>query len=205
MTIPFKNTWLACLGMMLLVTGCAKYSPKPLGRSYGVSQESEGVFVAAHMLSYNDCKRVFSRNIEKKGYKAVQLSITNNSDHTYVLDGQQIRLNLEPVRYVARDMQLKTVKRVLTWVVPGILFMPVLFPMIYIGAFDGTKCVLANRKLMADFQQRCIDRSSRLHILPQSTTTRVMFIRNENYCSKLLLTLDSLTDGQSDLRYTISL
>ncbi len=191
--------------LAFVVPGCGKYSPKPLGHSYGVEQELDGIAVAAHTLSYSDCRRVFSRNIEKKDYKAIQLTLSNHSDQTYILNGASINLNLEPVRYVARDMHLNVVKRTVTWVVPGILLMPVLFPMIYVGLVDGTKSAIANRNLNNDFEQRCIDRNARLYLHPGKTITKVMFVRQENFYKKLKFTVESLDGARQDLAYTIAL
>lgn len=185
--------------------GCAKYSPKSLGPSLGEEQELDGIVVAAHTLSYNDAKRIFSRDIEKKDYKAIQLSITNHSDNTYLLHGSSISLNLEPVRYVARDMQLNAAKRTLMWAVPGFLLLPVLFPLVYVGIVDGCKSLYANRQLSHDFVARCIDRHSNIYLQPGKTVNKIMFVSRDNFYKKLTLKIESLHEERKDLLYKIAL
>ncbi len=201
-----KKYALLYLSVIILVApGCAKYSPKPIGHSFGIEQELDGIAVAAHTLSYNDCRRVFSRNIEKKDYKAIQLSISNHSEQTYILNGQSINLCLEPVKGVARDMHLHVAKRTLTWMIPGFLLLPVLFPLIYVGLYDGTKSMICNRQLNHDFQKRCIDRSARVYLSPGTTINKIMFVRQENFYKKLVFTVESLESANKDLRYTVAL
>ncbi len=197
------NITLLCL--LTIASGCARYTPKPLAPSIGREQEKNAVIAAAHVLSYNDCRRTFSRNIEKKDYRAIQLSITNNKDETYVLHGNTIDFIIEPISYVAKDMHLNVAKRVLTWEVPGILLIPLLWPFIYIGIVDGCKSSWANHKLDSDFNDRCIDRNSIVYIKPHTTIHKIMFIRQENFYKKLSFQLESFDDHEQNIDFKLSL
>lgn len=186
---------------LFLVTGCAKYKPQPFAPSFGEKKEDCSVIVSANTFSANDGPRFFSRNIQKKGYKAIQLTITNNSDLVYVLDGRTINLYLEPINFVSKDFHLDAGKRALWWIIPGI----VSWPFLIVAAVDGIKSSNANSSLDRDFRKRCIDHTSHVEIYPHSTISKVMFVADENYTRKFSLKLGSLAELPNDVSFELSI
>ncbi len=186
-----------------IITGCAKYKPHPFAPSFGPKQVEAGVESAAHTLSVSDCKHTFSRNVEKKGYKTIQLTITNNTEKAYVLNARSINLPLESISFITKKAQIKALNRGLLWVIPSLFIFGI--PFLIVAACDGGMSSSANSKLAHDFKERCIDFSSQVEIPPHSTTNRMMFVAQENYGRILSFNLKSQSETENNLKFRLSI
>lgn len=178
--------------------GCAKYTPRELQKPIGLSKEVENVKVTAAVLTDADCHYYFSRRMASKGFVAVQLMIQNKGKETFVLDMNDVGLQLEDQRSIARALHLNTFNRVVAYLIPSLFLWPFIIP----AAVEGVKSNNANRSLDRDFSRRIIDGDSRLIIRPGSTVNKVMVVRNENLQSSFDLVIQN---KNTKIRYPLTL
>ena len=160
-----KKIFFGCVTFVFLLfaTGCVKYSPAPLQRpAKKAVQERGGVQVGARMLSDRECKHHFGRRVHHKGYEVIQISITNNTNSPYVLDGRDVSLELESSALTAKNLHFNTKKRVLFWGLGALFIWPLIIP----AVVDGINSSDANRKMNCDFERNVIDSNSLVTVQP---------------------------------------
>ena len=173
---------LLTVSIVLLATlpNCAKYKPRPLSTPRGIVHEKEGVEVAKQALSEEDSKRYFDRRFVVRGYQPIQLHISNNSNKTYYLDANNIKLPLEPVRIVSRKLHRDIGWKATKYFVIGGPFW---------AAIEGFRSHEVNKEIDNDLLDRSIDENDIIKIKPYGVVNRVMFVSNTNYVSKFELSL----------------
>ena len=186
---------------MLVLSSCAKYKPKTLHTSIGKAQTKQGVTLSAHAFTEQDCRYYFSRRMLSKGYQPIQLSFKNNSNKTYVLDTRDISVSLERVHRVAKDCHLNTAGRVASWGVASLFLWPFLIPTVV----DGVKASKANKKLDRDFERRALDVGSKIHIYPQESVHKIMFVDQQNYRQKFDVILRSEENSLDSIKFNVNL
>lgn len=169
-----------------LFSSCAKYTPHNFHQPIGVRQEQQRVTLVASALDENDCKYYFSRKVIAKGYQPIQLMIRNDSDKTYVLDGQSIDLQLVDKSFIAKELHLDVAHRVISWGIAGLFLWPFIIP----AAVEGVKATSANKRLSIDFNDRAIDNDSYITLAPRMALNKVMFVRYENFAPEFTVTLN---------------
>lgn len=206
------------VSLIVIASGCAKYKPHPLSQPCTPEEikcdKSEMVTlnddlneivemddedhrrnpknkmdltVVAHVLGEGDCRYYFSRKIVSKGYKPVQLYIKNNGNKNYILNASSINLPIEYRDRVADKLHLDAVPRVLGWGVAGLFCWPFLIP----AAVECFKVPKANKALDEDFDHKVIDINSKYEIKPGATFNKVFFVREDEFDTKLKLSLVS--------------
>lgn len=172
----------AFLAAGILLVGCAKYRPTSFATPNSVVEKKNNISASAQLLSDGDCKRYFSRKIGKKGYKAVQIHIDNQSSQKIILDASTINMHVENKDYVASRLHIDMTPRVVGWGVAGLLACPLFWIPAAVEAVNVPK---ANKSLDADFDNRAIDANSRITINPQAKFNMVFFVRKENVTNEL--------------------
>ncbi len=162
----------------LLITGCAKHKPQSLHYMPGNIHEQQQVEISTKTFSNLDCKTYLgTEKIVKKGYRPIQIMITNKSDKTFVLNGSNISIPLERGKQVARRCHYNTLARVAGWGVGGLF----VWPLFLVAAAEGINSIKANKDMDLDFAQRSLYTSDQIVIAPHSSTNKIMFVTNENY------------------------
>jgi hypothetical protein len=206
-----------CTGALLL-SGCAKYSPKPLGMPNVIGQEKNGLLVQAAPLSSDECKYVFNNcSPRSKGYEVIQLAVTNKTEQVYTLDAKNISLPLASARHVAHLVGFGVAWPIALWTVLGVpstLCLAMIglgtsnpgmfkFAWCYGGVVTGLTAssvvhrVRANKDIVRDFEQRAISNDSTIVIDPHSIMNRVMFVEKKKYKQSFDLGLINQTTGEA--------
>lgn len=188
----FNLSFLLVAGILLL-SGCAKYNAHKLAEPVGVVHQTNNVEVKAEALTDADCHYYFSRRALSKGYQPIQLCIKNGSNQNYILKANNIDLQIESRKNVARSLQLNTTGRVVGWGLPGLIAWPFFIP----AAVEGVKASDANKKLNDDFNQRVLNNDSRIVIAPGSSINKVFFVMAENFKNKFDITLENKRSKES--------
>jgi hypothetical protein len=200
--MKFRNgfVFLCCVGVLLL-TGCAKYRPKPLNMPQNTVQEKNGLLVQASLMSTEESREVFgNRSPQSKGFLPIQLAITNKTPQAYQLDASHIGLELVPADHVARQISFNTAGRVAGWGIAGLFIWPFLIP----AFVEGSKSSLANKELSRDFEKRTISTNSKVFIGGNGMINRVMFVDAEKY--KTTFAFDLINQNTGDVeKFTVNL
>lgn len=166
---------------LLALPNCARYNPKPLSpHTYSHVKEKEGVEISKRALTEYDCKEYFDRKLLTRGYQPVQVCIKNNSNKTYILDSDKIKLPLEQVKNVSnklhRDVGWKATKY---FIIGGPVW----------AALEGYSSYEVNKKIDDDFKLRTINENDLIKIKPRGVINKVLFVSTENYSNNFDITL----------------
>ena len=104
-----------------------------------------------------------------EGYRAIQLTIRNNTNDSLYFSPQNFNVPIAPVNEVASKAHTSTAGRVVAWGVGGLIIWPLLIPAVY----DGIKSSEANDSLDADYEAKALREHT---IQPQSMFNGVVFI-----------------------------
>lgn len=186
---------------IILISGCAKYKPKPLKTSHGSPVREHNVTICTHQLSKSECRHYFSRRITDKGYQPIQVSIINNSNETYILDASNIGLQIESWHTVAQACHIGTGRRFVSWFIPALFVSPFLIS----ALVDASKASKANTQLNTDFNQRSISLESKIYIHPQTRINKVFFVAIENFYPDFDIILVKKDNPKESLTFELSL
>ena len=184
-----KKTCVVLLGTgMLLLTGCAHYKARPLPRLINTVSD-KGVYLAYRALDKADCKTYFDRDIIKKGYRPLQLTIINNTDATYTVSESSLSLPLVPVDVVAKEVHTSTAGRAAGYGTAALFCCLFVIPAIA----DGIGSAEANEQLDVDFSNKTLRFNG--IIRPHMTLNGVVFVPQEQFSEDFILTLFDAKNG----------
>jgi len=166
-----------CLSLLLL-SGCAHYKAKPLRKLPVTTRESneQTVSFEYHVLNRSDCKQYLDRNVHKKGYQPIQLTIENNSSRSLHFSLSSFDIPCIEVDEVASKVHTSTVGRAVGYTVAGLvtciwlLFIPAIV--------DGIGSDKANEQLDIDFSRKAMRNQV---IAPNSTINGLIFVPYERF------------------------
>jgi hypothetical protein len=186
---------------LLFISGCAKYSPRPLGLPHTPAEEKNNLTIQARLLQDADVKEFFGEcSPAEKGYHTVQLTIANQSTSPYILDTNTLNIDLAPTELVADKVGFNTVGRIMAWGIPGLFIWPFLIP----ACIDGVKAANANKEIRYDFASRGLTRGGTYLIRPRTTLNKVMFVTHEDLQSTLEFDLtNQLTHNRENFSVTL--
>lgn len=184
------------LGTILsLLSGCASYRPKPLKKLPVTLYHEESVSFEYHILDRKDCKKYLDRNVIRKGYQPIHLTITNNSHKYLHLSLSDFSVTCINPRTVAETVHTSTASRVAGYSILGFLT----FGIFFIPAIvDGVGSSKANKKLDADFDFKSLDDQT---IPPHRTINGLIFTPQEEFDCAFDFTL---IDQASRERFALS-
>lgn len=141
------------------------------------------VTVAVKVLSEEECKQYFDKNIIRKGYQPIQITIDNQSKCWYVLSKDRISLSSAPPHEVAQKSHRSTGGRVAAYTVGGFLTVGLLFiPAIVDGVGSGK----ANRQMDRDFTTKGVEE---VEIEPFKIVNKVIFVPTSEFRPNLAITI----------------
>ncbi len=169
---------------LFFLNGCIYYTPRALrSQVYGAKVENKLVKVTAKELNKTDLDFYFKQNLNSNRIHAVQVNIFNQTATPLTLDGNSIDLELENLEAVAKLLHYNTIGRVILWCIPA----PFWWYTLYGAAADGVNCVMQNKRINEDIEQKILTNNSKLTIRPHASVNKVMFIRESNYYNNFTL------------------
>lgn len=181
----FSLIFLAILGFLL--PSCARYKSKAL-RSLPTTTpiEKQTLSFTYQVYDAQDCATYLDRNVIKKGYQPIHITIYNNSAHTLHFCPTNITLPCVPVEEVAHSVHTSSISRAVGYGIPGLFIWPLLVPAIV----DSVKSEKANKKLDSDFARKTL----RAQIIrPHDTINGLIFVDSENFTENFSMMLENKT------------
>lgn len=190
----FKNSFILFLGFIALLglAGCAHYCPHPIKKlASKKNQESseKSITMATYVYTKADCRYFLDRNLIAKGYQPIQITITNNSSHTYKIAKENFSLPTVPSEIVAQSAHTNTVARALGYGIAAIFVFPFIIPAIV----DSIGSEKANQKLDADFARKSLRDQA---LKPHRITNGLIFVANEDFDEDFTFTVIDQETGQ---------
>jgi len=185
---------LAALSMLLL-SGCAHYKTKAL-RPLAVTTpiEKQTLSFTYQVYDAQDCAIYLDRDVLKKGYQPIHITIYNNSAQTLHFCPTNITLPCVPAQEVARSVHTSSISRAVGYGIPGLFIWPLLVP----AVVDSVKSEKSNKKLDIDFARK----SLRPQIIrPYDTINGLIFVDIEHFTENFSIMLEN---KQVNRVYTLS-
>jgi hypothetical protein len=182
MEVPLKFKFLV-IAVLPLLAGCAGYrscrlkrlTPQPIAHH-------ENILFAAKAYSHADCHNYLDRSVIQAGYRPIQLVIINKSSKYLEFCNDKINLETVPVNMVAESVYQSVMARALGYGIPGLFIWPLLIP----AVVDSLWAAEANEQLLRDYLGKSVHDKT---ISPNSELEGLIFVDNNNYQNKLLVTL----------------
>ncbi|NGX61013.1 MAG: hypothetical protein K940chlam9_00491 [Chlamydiae bacterium] len=186
------HKYILILGLAFL-TSCAQYQSNPLTTlpSTSVYGESHiaGLQVTARAYTKADCKYFLDRDVIRKGYQPIQVTVNNNTNKTFFFSPDGISLPTVSPKEVAKRVHTSTAGRIAGYGAAALVASP-LFAIP--AVVDGMKSADANHILDEDFLAK--GAKDQL-IFPQTSTNMLLFIPRSAYQETFQITLiDETTD-----------
>jgi hypothetical protein len=170
----------------VLLNGCASYKAVPLSRLEPefapFSETKEGVTLACKAFTKTDCKRHFDRDVIKKGYQPVQVSINNDTKRYLLFSAQGVSLPVVSGDEVAKKVHTSTAGRSTAYGVGALILWPLAVPAIV----DGVGSSKANQQLDTDFAAKGAQRQV---IQPYGTMNGILFVPTADFREEFTITV----------------
>ena len=184
-------TLLLCVGL-LSTQSCAKYGSKSFNKLSNRGITKNNVTVTAHELSSKDSNHYFNADITTTdrlwftsypSYQAIQLTIKNDSNVSYILDTDRINLPLASCHEVSQKIY-----RINSY---------------WLSKKDSDFYTLKNR-IYCDIEARALDQNTTIAIGAHSSVNKFLFVPCDNAASYLAITLVNKKNGEK-IKFEIDL
>jgi hypothetical protein len=216
-----KNSLLYLVLTIVLLPGCAHYRTRPLKTlPVPLASEKQSVAFAYKVFDKKDCKKYLGRDLTKKGYQPIQLTIHNNSPRSLGFYLSAFSVRCAALREVINRAHFSTAGRVLGYGAPGVAWttafiwqtttvgaasglflLPALavWSLTFVPAIvDGIASVKANKKLDADYKHKAL-RDQILY--PYHILNGVIFVPYKDFNEHFSF---SLTDHENNKHFTLN-
>lgn len=212
------------VGSLLLLSGCAKYNAISLPRLTSHADKSENyknknVILEHKVFTKQDCATYLGRkNVLKKGFQPVQLTLTNTTDRSYTYSSSTLSLQTVPTELVAKKVKFSTAGRVVGYsaaaaacaaslaaiIVCVPCSCPLWVPLIFLPSgpatlsfsaaaiIDGIKSSKENKELMVDFNTKSFPQEGTLK--PYQTINGIVFVPKKLFRNDFTFTLNDDRD-----------
>ena len=144
--------------LLLTISGCARYKAYPLKiLSIPSSMDDKSVTFAYKIFNKKDCIKYLGRNVIKKGYQPVQLTIHNNSAKMLSFSLATFTLPCAPIDLVRNKVHFSTIGRVLAYSPGVILSASALSQMLVPTGFSGLMLLQIGGILLVSFIAATVD------------------------------------------------
>ncbi len=173
---------------IILSTGCGYHRPQAVLTPPTEGQEKtiEKVLVRIKPLRDFECSYYFDNRLVSRGIQPIQMSIQNDSEKYYVLNGQDISLPLLGKRDAGAVLYKNIVGRSVIWLLGTAIFWKLFLPVLLV---DTLFCLQANKEISNDISSMCINPKQKLVIAPRSKIHKVLFVSVEKYHHHMTIVL----------------
>jgi|GEM_PF-2003167 hypothetical protein len=181
--------------LVAILPNCGKYEPQTFRMPYEPPQEKNGISLQTHKLSKDEYREYFTPNKKLFGkdpvlqdFIPVQLLITNNTNKTYLLSGNNIAARLEMKQNIANKMHYKA------------SYWPAYtYDKLGNKQYDATSDALnksfrakakeQNKQIDRDATARIIDSNDEIKIRPGTKLNKVFFMHKRSFYSPITIKL----------------
>jgi len=178
---------------LTLLSGCAHYKARPLKPIYKtVPAREQTISFEYEIFDAVDCRRYLGRNLLRKGYLPIQISLTNNTNHSFRIEFGSGNVRAEDA---ARAVHTNTAGRAVGYGVAGLFVWPFLIP----ALVDGVGSAKANEELDDDFARKALHNQL---VRPSRVIEGVVFVPVEYNDEDLVITA---IDQETNKRYELTM
>ena len=169
--------FIAIISIFFFITEFDAHRPEPPPFIGSIAEpfRETGVHIQAKAYDSLDSKAYLSRDLLKKGYRPVQITIQNNTGKTYFLSKEWVDVNNVSANRVSSYVIKHYIPRSIAMKVAAFFFWPFIIP----GAVDTIVTYKYHRAMKQDYLAKSLKDLE--PIIPYSTTHRIVFIPEKDY------------------------
>ena len=184
----------ALFGLFFLASHFEHYRAAPIVAARDVAAltfipEGDGLKLTAKAYTVDESIANLDRNVLKKGYQPVQITIQNNSPTVYQMGAESLSLPTTDSDKVAWKFTQDAIPRGVALKIASIFF----WPLSIASTIDGVKTFKTYKHLKKDFKAKTLDKSE--VVAPYSTITRIIFVPKDKFESDFSVTLQNQETG----------
>ena len=151
----------------------------------------EGVYIQAKAYSRDESKAYLSRDLVKKGYQPVQVTIQNNSQNAFFLSEEGVDIEQASPGKVARRISYEGIPKSIALKVASFFFWPFLIP----SAIDSAITLKHHFNMKSDYYAKSVKEEGEI-IPPYSSVHRILFVPAEHFEEEFTLYLMDQNSGR---------
>jgi hypothetical protein len=148
------------------------------------SGEGAEVRVSARAYTPEESKAHLSRDLVRRGYQPIQVTICNNSPRTYTFSSARVGLDLVSAKEAAARVTRSALPRSLAYKLASVIFWPLAIP----GTIDTIRTLKAHQALRRDFEAKAMKEEEEA-LPPYASVSRLLFVPQEAYTATFTVTL----------------
>lgn len=179
------------LGVFLIaLCACWKsFSPSPSSLAHETTslpfeQSEEGVQVSGKVYTEQESKAYLRVNLPAEGIVPIQITVKNHTPNAYTLSKESISLESLTSKEIAWAQSKKRLPGSIGLKVASLFFWPLMIP----STIEGTQALYSHRSLTKNLGAKTLQEKGET-LLPYTTTTRVLYIKQEAFSEKFSLNL----------------
>lgn len=154
--------------------------------------KDEGLYIQAKAYDAHDSAAYLNHDLNRVGFKPVQVTIQNNTKNRYILAASGVDIPNSGTGKVASYLTARHIPKSIALKVAGFVFWPFMIP----ATIDSIVTVKSHFNLKADYYAKSIKEEAEI-IVPYSTLHRVLFIPEDQFTDSFTLCLKDAGNGNS--------
>lgn len=140
------------------------------------SKSAKGLHISARVYNSDECKQYLHYDYIGRGVVPVEVHIRNSSANSYDISAASVSMPTLSGKELAWKETKKALPRSLALRIAGLFFWPLAIP----ATIDSIVVYKSHRMLSKDLEAKTLKRKDE-RILPYSTTSRVLYVKEEGY------------------------
>jgi hypothetical protein len=184
---------LACVaGIFAILTSSVNFKASyftPHSFEQSVFDHENKLVVTSKAYTVEDSKKHLKKNLIKFGFQPVQITIHNNTSHSYSIASSGVEIPVATAADIVSKVARSAIPRAIGFKAASLLF----WPFNIASTIDGLKGLKDNAKLRRDLSARSFKGGET--ILPYSIVSRVLFIPAGKFKSLFNIQMFDLSKG----------
>lgn len=152
------------------------------------SLEDKALHVAVRELSADESKSILKYDVTAKGYKPIEVSISNQGSHTYEISRASTSLPCATANEIAWKETKGTIPRSIGLKILGFIF----WPFSLVSGIDTITTLKSHKKIVNILKAKGFKDEAE-EIVPYSMVKRVLYIPEDKFAKTFSVSLEDLT------------
>ncbi|HSW86255.1 MAG TPA: hypothetical protein VLG49_02010, partial [Rhabdochlamydiaceae bacterium] len=178
--------------IFVILTSSANFRTGPF--SFHPSDRSvfdleKNLIVTSKIYTAKDCKKYLNKNLIRFGFHPVEITIQNNTSHSYSIGFSDVGLPIASAGEVVSKIVQRAIPKGIALKAASLLFWPFNIPC----TIDGLKDLKQNAAVRYDLAAKSLKKDET--ILPYSIVSRVLFIPTDKFKKEFDIKIRDLSKG----------
>jgi hypothetical protein len=166
--------------------------------SFPFEPSEEGLYVSGKVYTEQESKAYLKVNLPAQGIIPIEITVKNHTPNAYTLSKASVAVESLTPKEIAWAQSKKRLPGSIGLKVASLFFWPLMIP----SAIEGTQALHSHRSLTKNLGSKTLQEKGEV-LLPYTTTTRVLYVKEEALTEKFSLDLQD-ANSQKKRSFPIS-